>query len=355
MRVIMLADMDYFFAACEEARNRALSEVPLVIGSDEKMQNGRGVVMTCNYKARAFGIHSGMALSNAYRIKPDAVFMKMDYPYYERVSAEIMVTLRSYAENFEQVSIDEAYLDVSSIIKAEDSAAQYAREIASAIKAKTALSCSIGISNNKLLAKMACEEAKPAGICTVWEKDAKIFLKDLPIGKLYGVGKMTEQKLKAAGYDTIGKFASISPSSAERLLGSYGLVTLQYANGIDPEEVSESTEIKSIGRERTFDFDTSDIDLISETIRKLSSEVADEIKKQGLSFSTVTIKLRYFDFSDAFRSKTIRRSSSEETISKVALEIMLHSLDSSKKLRKVGVRVSSLSKNASRSLSQYIK
>ena len=351
----MLADMDYFFAACEEARNRTLAEVPLVIGSDEKMQNGRGVVMTCNYKARAFGIHSGMSLSNAYRIKPDAVFMKMDYPYYELVSAEVMATLRGYAGKFEQVSIDEAYLDVSSIIKTEESAVPYASEIASAIKSKTALNCSIGISNNKLLAKMACEEAKPAGIRAVWEKDAKGFLKDLPIGKLYGVGKMTEQKLKAAGYDTIGKFASISPSSAERMLGSYGLITLQYANGIDQEEVRESTEIKSIGRERTFDSDTSDTELISETIRKLSSEVADAIKKQGLSFSTVTIKLRYFDFSDAFRSKTIRRSSSEEAISKAALEIMHHSLDASKKLRKVGVRVSSLSKNASRSLSQYIK
>ncbi|MEM3228470.1 MAG: DNA polymerase IV, partial [Candidatus Micrarchaeaceae archaeon] len=186
MRIIMLIDMDSFFVACEELRRPEIRGKPVIVGADPKGGSGRGVVSTASYEARKYGIRSGMPISAAYRLKKDAIFLPVDEPYYESVSEKVMAVIRGFSEKFEQVSVDEAYIDVSEKIKDYDSAMAYAKSIKERMLKETGLRCSIGIGPNKLIAKMACEASKPDGIKLVKEDEAKKFLADMPIEKLYG-------------------------------------------------------------------------------------------------------------------------------------------------------------------------
>ncbi|MEM0074516.1 MAG: DNA polymerase IV, partial [Candidatus Micrarchaeaceae archaeon] len=176
MRLILLIDMDYFFAACEELRRPEIKEKPVVVGADPKNGTARGVVSTCNYIARRYGIHSGMPISMAYRLKPDAVFLPVDDAYYENMSSKVMTIIKKYADRFEQASIDEAFVDVSESAEDYAGALKIANAIKEEIRNSLGLPCSIGIGPSKLIAKMACEAAKPNGIKLVKESEAKNFI-----------------------------------------------------------------------------------------------------------------------------------------------------------------------------------
>ena len=184
MRTVMLVDMDYFYVACEELRHPEICNVPAVVGMNPKGGTGRGVVMTCNYKAREFGLRSGMPISTAYRLKPDAVYLSLDYDYYEGISKKIMGVIRDFADKFEQVSVDEAFIDVTDRIGNADAKA-YSQKIKDTIFEKVGIKCSVGVGPNKLIAKMACEKAKPNGIMVVKEENVKWFISGMKIADLF--------------------------------------------------------------------------------------------------------------------------------------------------------------------------
>ncbi|MGC8675970.1 MAG: DNA polymerase IV [Candidatus Micrarchaeia archaeon] len=355
MRIILLVDMDYFFAACEELRKPEIRGKPVVVGANPKNGLGRGVVSTCNYPARKYGIHSGMPISMAYRLKPDAVFLPVDDAYYESVSKNVMAIIKSHADRFEQASIDEAFADVSKSAQSYEDALEIAKKIKNEIKEKLGLPCSIGIGPNKLIAKMACEAAKPEGIKLVKEEDAKAFVAEMPVEKLYGVGKKTAAKLLAEGYKTVGDLANASIMRLVEEFGAYGTELHNSANGIDYGEVQENYEVKSIGREKTFEKDTDNMQTLSNEIREQAKEIAGEIKRQGLAFTTITIKLRYSNFDEHIKSKTINYASdSEADIAKFAIELLNDSYSGEMTVRKIGVRVSGLRPyKGQRKLSHY--
>ncbi len=340
MRLILLIDMDYFFVACEELRNSEARSRPTIVGTGNA--ESRGVVMTCNYEARKYGIRSGMPLSQARSLKKDALFLPEDFEYYESESKKVMALIKEFSDRMEEVSVDEAFVEISNRASNYEEAFEAASELKKKIKERLGLPCSIGISTNKLMAKMACEKAKPDGIKIVKAEDAKDFLKDMPVGKLYGVGIKTRERLERLGYMTVGELANANPMLLRDELGSFGTELINSANGIDESEVIESSEIKSIGRERTFEIDTSDKNVINAEIRKLSEEVFSELMKNGFSFKTVTIKIRYPDFSERLKSRSIRQTRSLDEIVLLAEKLFEENAEQSRKVRKIGVRVSGL-------------
>lgn len=344
MQTIMLIDMDYFFVACEELRRPEIKDKPTAVGFDPKEGKGRGVIMTCNYAARKFGLRSGMPISMAYRLKPDAIFLPLDYEFYEKKSAEVMKVVKRFAEKFEQVSVDEAYIDVSGKISSYEEALLYAQEVKSAVKKETGLPCSVGIGSNKLLAKMACEAGKPDGIKLLRHDEVERFFEKLPVDELYGIGKKTREKLESMGYKTVGQLAKANTMDLMDKLGSYGIEIQKYAKGIDDSKVEENYEVKSIGRERTFEADTNDREIVVSAIRSLSEEVEKEVSRSGFSFKVVTIKMRYSDFTEHLKSRSIRSSGSLDDIVHTAADLYLRYSNPEKRMRKIGVRVSGLAK-----------
>ncbi|MEM3781688.1 MAG: DNA polymerase IV [Candidatus Micrarchaeaceae archaeon] len=341
MRIVLLIDMDYFFAACEELRRPEIKGRPVVVGADPKNGTGRGVVSTCNYIARKYGIRSGMPISTAYRLKPDAVFLPVDDAYYESVSEKVMAIIRQYADKFEQASIDEAFADVSLKAKGYDRAVEIASEIKKSINDSLGLPCSIGIGPNKLIAKMACEAAKPNGIKLVKEAEAKEFIANMPVSKLYGIGSKTAAKLESEGFKKVSDLARANVMKLIDEFGTYGAELYKAANGIDESGLQENYEAKSIGREHTFEENTYSTEALESKIADLSKEVAQEVKRQGFAFTTITLKLRYANFDEHLKSKSINYASDEAKDIELAAKSLLEKFyDGSEPIRKIGVRVS---------------
>lgn len=355
MRLIALVDMDYFFAACEELRRPEIKGKPVVVGADPKGGNGRGVVSTCNYPARKFGIRSGMPISMAYRLNKNAIFLPVDWEYYEKLSKQVMAVAKEYADKFEQVSVDEAYLDLSKRANSYEEALTIADRLKEDIKSQTGLPCSIGVGTNKLISKMACEAAKPGGVKVIKEEDAKAFLSKKPIGDLYGVGRKMKDKLEGLGYKTIGDLAKANLASLVGRFGVYGAELYNYANGRDDSEVEENYEIKSIGRERTFEKDTTDRAEIVKMIKNISAEVAAEVKKSGFAYKTVTIKIRYENFEEHLKSKSLSHLSDDQNeMSTNAIILFDMCAEKDAKIRKIGVRASNLRKyKGQKKISEY--
>jgi DNA polymerase IV (archaeal DinB-like DNA polymerase) len=342
MRIIMLVDMDYFYAACEELRHPEIKDQPAIVGADPKGGTGRGVVMTCNYKAREFGIRSGMPISMAYRAKPDAVYLPVDFDYYDKVSAGIMAVIKGFAGKFEQVSADEAFIDVSEKVSDYAEAEPYAKRIHDEILNRMGIKCSIGIGPNKLIAKMACEKAKPNGIKLVKEDEVKGFISGMDVGKLYGIGGKTSEKLKKLGYGTVGELAKANKMKMIEHFGVWGNELVNSANGIDESEVVENWEAKSMSREFTFEKNTDNDQEVEKEIENLCREVMKEVDKGKVSFKTVTLKLRYADFTEHIHSKSIRVNSDPQTLIDTSKKLYKENVNKEKKVRKIGVRVSNL-------------
>jgi DNA polymerase IV (DinB-like DNA polymerase) len=340
-RIIFHLDMDHFFTAVEEREHPEFKGKPVIVGADPKGGRGRGVVSTCNYEARKFGVRSGMPISKAWKLCPEAVYMPVNYELYTKVSNEIMDLVRKYADKFEQWGIDEAFLDVSSKVKDFAEAEALARQIKREIYEKENLTCSIGIGPNKLVAKIASDFQKPDGLTTVIEEEAEKFLARLPVRKLLWVGRKTEQKLKAMGIQTIGDLARYDPSVLTENFGVMGTQLYLMAHGIDRSEVQEREGIKSISRDITFDEDTANFDFVLNTLDKLSEEVHKDTLKQQLYFKTVTVRVRYENFETHTHSKTLPFITNRlQDLKKTAKELIQDYLVQERKVRLVGVRVS---------------
>jgi DNA polymerase IV (DinB-like DNA polymerase) len=340
----MHADLDAFYAAVEEKNNPEYTGKPIVVGADPKSGEGRGVVSTCNYKAREYGIHSAMPISRAWKLCPEAIYLPVNMSLYAQVSKRIMSILRSYADKFEQVSIDEAFLDVSQRTKNLDGAEKLAKKIKEEIKKKEGLTLSIGIGPNKLIAKIASDFRKPDGLIVIEEKNAKDFLAPLEVSKIRGIGPKTKNRLNNIGIITIGDLASYSVNKLVAELGSWGVEFHRIAQGIDNSEVLEEREPKSFSREHTFEHDVSDAGLVNSTIDQLCEDLLTEVNYYDYFFKTVTIKIRYEDFETFTRAKSLSLSTNKkEVLKKVARKLVEPFLHSLKKVRLIGVKVSNLS------------
>jgi DNA polymerase IV (DinB-like DNA polymerase) len=342
-RIIFHVDMDQFFAAVEERKRPEIGGKPVVVGADPKEGKGRGVVSTCNYEARKYGLKSGMPITRAWKLCPQAVFLPVNYRLYLQVSARIMDILRQHADKFEPWGFDEAFLEVSSRVKDYEEAIKLALEIKREIYEKEGLTCSIGVGPNKLIAKIASDFKKPDGLTVVEEKDVKAFLEPLDVDKLLWVGKKTTRKLNELGIKTIGDLARYDPSVLVEKFGIMGTQLYLYAQGIDRSEVGLHGPVKSISRNVTFEKDTSDWTLVFQTLDKLCEEISNEAQKHNFLFKTVTVTMRYENFETHTRSKTLPFLTNKlSDFEKAAHELMQPYLRPERKIRLIGTRVSSL-------------
>lgn len=342
-RVIFHVDMDQYFAAVEEREHPEYKGKPVVVGADPKEGKGRGVVSTCNYEARKFGIHSGMSISRAWKRCPEAIYLPVNFKLYTKASSRIMAILRKYADKFEQWGLDEAFLDVSSKVRNFEEAKKLAERIKQEILGREGLVCSIGVGPNKLVAKIASDFEKPNGLTVVEENDVESFLAPLSVRRLLWVGKKTEQRLNAIGIRTIGDLAAYDVSVLTEKFGSMGIQYHLLARGIDESEVAEKRQVKSVSRERTFEADTSDYDLVLETLDKISKEVHKDIMKLEMLFKTVTIKIRFKNFETHTHGKTLSFFTDRlQDLQKTARELAQTYLRQDRKVRLIGVRTSTL-------------
>jgi DNA polymerase IV (DinB-like DNA polymerase) len=342
-RIVMHVDMDHFFTAVEERERLELKGKPVVVGADPKGGKGRGVVSTSNYEARKFGVRSGMPISRAWKLCPDAVYLPVNYELYGKVSDEIMGILRGFADKFEQWGIDEAFLDVTSRAKDYAEAEAIAKRIKGEIRDEEKLTCSIGIGPNKIVAKIASEFQKPDGLTVVREEEVEKFLAPLSVRKLLWVGRKTEQKLRDIGIKTIGDLAGYDPAVLAENFGVMGTQLYLMARGVDRSEVEERGEVKSISRETTFEEDVSDFQAVLSSVDKLSEEVRGDVLQQNLFFKTVTVKVRYENFETHTHGKTLPFVTNRlQDLQKAAKELTQAYLRPARKIRLVGVRVSNL-------------
>jgi DNA polymerase IV (DinB-like DNA polymerase) len=340
-RIIFHLDMDHFYTAVEENERPELKGKPVIVGADPREGKGRGVVSTSNYEARKFGVKSGMPISRAWKLCPDGTYLPVNMELYVKVSIEIMNVLRGYTDKFEQWGIDEAFLDVTSKVRDYSEAEVLARQIKKHILEQTGLTCSIGISYNKLVAKIASDFQKPDGLTVVREEDAENFLNPLPVRKLLGVGKKTGQILENMGVITISDLAHYDPAVLVDRFGVMGTALCLMAHGKDDSEVEERSGISSIGRDTTFQEDTNDFEYVLQALDELTEEVYSEVQEQQLCFKTVTIRVRYENFETHTHGRTLPFITDRlQDLKKNSRELMQPYLRVDRKIRLIGVRAS---------------
>ena len=327
----------------EELEDPSLRAVPLVVGGDP---NGRGVVATANYNARRFGIHSAMSAAEAKRRCPEVVFVRPRHALYRQYSEAVWAAIGEVVPRVERTGIDEGYLDLGSVVSEFREARALAETVQLAVRATTALSCSLGVSTAKVVCKVASDRRKPGGITVVPPGREARFLAPLPARAIPGVGPRAGERLATAGITTVGGLAALSDLELRALLpGAVGLMLRDRARGIDPRDLELGTERISVSTEETFERDISDRPTLHAELRRMADELAAHIQRKGLSARTVTTKLRYADFSIRSRSTTVAAAIDDaELIGELACKLLDRGLrDRPGALRLVGVGLSGLS------------
>ena len=342
-RIIMHIDMDAFYSSVEQRENLSLKGKPVIVGADPKEGKSRGVVMGCSYEARAFGVRSAMPISLAYRLCPTGYYVKPNFALYEEASEQIMQFLQNFSEKLEQMSIDEAFLDISEKVAGFEAATDLAGEIKSQMASKINLPCSIGIAPNKAIAKIASDSSKPDGLTVVPPEKVRIFLDPLPVSKISGVGKKSSDLLGQMGIITIGQLAGTHPSKLSDAFGKYGIRIWQIANGTDEEDVITSRAVKSISAESTFDEDVQDRRKVMEAFDSIIADVYARLESHKMIFRTVGIKVRLEDFETFTRAKTQTKYTNERSVIEGYVRVLFKEFEnSSRKIRLVGVKLSGL-------------
>jgi nucleotidyltransferase/DNA polymerase involved in DNA repair len=356
MRIVAHIDMDAFFAAVEERDTPRFRGLPIAVGADPEDGRGRGVVSTANYKAREYGIHSALPISQAWRLSeaarrqghPPVLFLSVDMKKYAAVSERVMAIIRSFAPAVEEAGIDEAYADLS-FAGSYEQAERVCRAIKDAIRSHERLTASAGIGPNKVIAKIASNEHKPDGLTVVREDEADAFLDPLPVRKMPGIGPKTEAELAKQGIALVRDLKRFSRQDLQEIFGKRGLDFYDEVRGRDESPLQEHTEPKSIGEEETFDQDTRDAMFIGERLKALCQEVMRRFAREGFeTFRTVVVKVRFADFETHTRTHTLQNAAnSAATLEREALKLLLPFLDRRenprrKLIRLVGVRVEKL-------------
>jgi DNA polymerase IV (DinB-like DNA polymerase) len=350
-RVVMLADFDYFFAQCEELRNPTIKDKPVVVGVYSGRTEDSGAVSTSNYIARRYGVKSGIPLFLAKRNLEgiESVFYPVDHDYYDQISDRIMQLLGTYASSLEQVSIDEAYLDVTLQVEGNFEKAQsYAQKIKNDIKEQVGISLTIGIGPNKLVAKIACDSKKPDGLTLVKPEEAVKFLAPLPADRLLGVGKKTFARMEQMDIKTIDDLARFDVQRLTEAFGkTLGLYFHNAANAIDNELVVEQGDAESISKIGTLKQDTHNLDLILQKTGELTEIVYKEaVTEKGYSFKTISLYIVNIDLVSKSRSITLEQPTKDKEVIKRNIRTLLerYLTESSLDIRRVGVKVSGFSK-----------
>lgn len=339
-RKIIHIDMDAFYAAVEQRDNPSLKGKAVIVGGDAER---RGVVSAASYEARAYGVHSAMPASQAKKLCPLGIFLPVRMHRYQEVSAQIFTILREYTPLVEPLSLDESFLDVTGSERLFGPALQIAQDIKKKICDTTGLTASAGIAPNKFLAKIASDFKKPNGLVEIKPEEVQDFLRDLPISKLWGVGKATEEVLKGIGILRVGQLAAYPMETIERKLGKFGRELVALARGEDDRPVIPESEAKSISQEETFTPDLRDLETMKKVLLDQSERVAWQLRKQGLKGFSIQLKVRYPDFSLVTRSTTLPSPTDQAMeIYQTALKLLNRTEALPRKARLLGVGVSNL-------------
>ena len=342
---ILHLDLDAFFCAVEETRVPELRGKAFAVGG---RPDERGVVASCSYAARRYGIRSAMPMARAVRLCPGLIIVPGRHRVYSEVSKEVMRRLRAITPSLEQISIDEAFLDISAI---EQSPEALARKLQNQIRDELGLPCSIGIASNKMVAKIATEvgkksaqgDAPPFALTIVPPGEEAAFLAPLPANMLWGVGPKTSARLTELGINTIGDIARWPEEELFRLFGENGRDMAQHARGIDRRPIVTERETKSISQETTFSRDVRDDKSLESTLKELAAEVARNLRKSNLAGTTIKLKIRWPDFTTLTRQTTLAQSTDRsEEITKVAIDLLRAVRKPGQAVRLIGVGVSGL-------------
>ncbi len=350
-RIIIHVDMDSFFSAIEQRENPELRGKPVVVGADP--EKGRGVVSTASYEARRYGIRSAMPITRAKKLCPHCVFLPVRHELYWQVSKRIMQILRSYAARFQQVSVDEAYLDVTGIAKSYEEAAELARRIKREIYEKERLTCSIGIAPNKLVAKIASDHRKPDGLTVVKPGEVESFLAPLPVRKIPGIGARSEALLRELGITKIGELARCDVQKLIPHFGRFASRLVLLARGVDEREVGERPKVKSIGREQTFLRDIEEEEELRAALEELAERVHRDLEEEGFLFRTLTLKVRFASFETHTRAKTLKSHHADlATIKEESQRLLSEFLG--ERVRLLGIRLSKLKRRQEVTLEDFL-
>ena len=319
-RKIIHVDMDAFYASVEQRDVPRLKGKPVVVGGQP---DSRGVVAACSYEARKFGVRSAMSCSQAYRLCPDAIFVRPRFDVYREVSQNIHAIFKRFTSVIEPLSLDEAFLDVSDVEFSDGSATAIAEAIRQMIFEELSLTASAGISYNKFLAKIASDENKPNGICVVTPEDALSFIAKLPIKKFRGVGKVTEAKMLSLGINTGADLRRCCLQELKKNFGKHGQYYYEVARGVDKRPVKAHSQRKSLGCERTYSTDLSAAAQIQKKLDDLANQLASMLAKRELKAKTVTLKIKFSDFSQITRSiSEVDAFSDRETIDRLVAVLL---------------------------------
>lgn len=330
--------MDAFYASIEQRDNPQLRGKPVVVGGDPQ---SRGVVATCSYEARKYGIHSAMPSSQAQRLCPQAIFVRPRMAAYRMASAQIKTIFFLYTELVEPLSLDEAYLDVTDNRKNITSATIIAREILAAINAETGLTASAGVSYNKFLAKVASDINKPNGLTVILPEQAEQFIATLPIEKFFGIGKVTAKKMRKMGITNGAELKELDLATMSSTFGKAGIYFYDIVRGVDRRRVEPHRQRKSLGRETTLQHDIDDLDKISGIIADLAQRVEKLLRQADLKGHTITLKLKYDDFVTVTRAKSLSKPiDSHKIITETCEELLKKTVAGECKVRLIGVTVS---------------
>ena len=357
-RVILHVDMDSFYASCELKNYPDKIQRPFIVGADPRSGEGRGVILACNYEAKKLGLHSAMPIATAWRICPNGFYVRPNFDLYGKVSKSVMETIRTFADVMEQVSIDEAYIDDSlrvygenpernqagSLIWSREKIEPIAKAIKKSVLDKEKISCSIGASNSKIVAKIATDLRKPDGLIIVEPHEVVDFLAPLPVGKVPGIGRVSQRILQEKfNAKTISELGKIPIDSLRDVFGRSALWFKQIVEGREFSEVVDGWEPKSISGESTFDEDELDYSKIRETMHGIALDVVTRATEEGYYFSNVGIKIRFTGFETHTRSKTLPvATESLQTVISECDKLLEEFSRMKKGVRLIGVRISAL-------------
>jgi DNA polymerase-4 len=346
-KVIFLVDMNAFFISCEMTRNDSLVGISAAVAGDPKKRSG--IILAANYEARSCGVKTAMVLHEALKLCPKIILVPPDHRFYEQKSKEVMDLLLNYTPILEQNSIDEAWLDMTGGEGLFGKPVEAAKRIMDEIKDRLGLWCSIGIAENKFLAKMASEMKKPLGITELWEHDIPIKLWSLPVKEMYGIGGKTAEKLNRMGIRTIGELARFDINLIIKTLGKSGNEIYLHANGIDnsPVLAHKAGDMKSIGRSTTLPEDISDIEKAKIVLMELADDIGMTTRRHSKKGRTVHITLKYSDFQVVTKQTTIPATCTTKEIYQAGCSLLEQNWNRFHSVRLIGISLSGFHEDCS--------
>jgi DNA polymerase IV len=350
-RRILHCDMDCFYAAVHMRDDPSLAGKPVVIGGRPEQ---RGVVAAASYEARRFGIHSAMPSSRAVRLCPQVVFLPPDFRRYRKESEAIFSIYGEFTPVIQTVALDEAYLDLTGRLGRFASATEVAQEIRRRVRAERGLTVSVGVGPNRLVAKIASDFNKPDGLTVVPPRRVQAFLDPLPVRRLHGVGPATERALAELGVQTVADLRARPLDELTGRFGRHGRTLYEFARGLDDRAVEEHREIKSLGTESTYPVDLTGLPEMERELDQMAGEVAATLAKNGLTACTVTLKVRYEDFTTVTRSRTFPAPLAEAAaVASCARDLLRRTAAAERPVRLLGITASGLVRGGLAQLSLF--